>query len=150
AWAATRCPPGYPPTLHRARRFPEHQRRNATWHQPRKLLTKLSVKALPNTRLGLEASDLHPDESTTNIGLFKAGLAPSPVLRQAVVDPLTQRLLARLLLPAADPSFECHGPARRINAPHGGPARRSWPSSLRAPFPGTGRSTPGRGSGSAA
>ena len=67
-------PPGYPPTLHRARRFPEHQRRHATWHQPRKLLTKLSVKALPNTRLGFEASDLRPDESTTNIGLFKAGI----------------------------------------------------------------------------
>src|SRR5215813_3443034 len=44
------------------------------------------------------------------------------VLRQAVVDPgraLTHRLLARLLLPAADPSFECHGPARPINATHG-------------------------------
>src|SRR5215813_12553246 len=42
---------------------------------------------IPNTRLRFESSDLRPDESTTNIGLFKAGQTPSPSTSTAVVDP---------------------------------------------------------------
>src|SRR5215471_7442559 len=37
-------------------------------HQPR----------WPKHTFALKSSDLRPDESTTNIGLFKAGQAPSP------------------------------------------------------------------------
>src|SRR5262249_9040875 len=51
------------------------------------------------------ASDLCPDESTTNIGLRKAGQAPSPkVRRQAVVDP------GRALRTGFSPCF--HSPPR--------------------------------------
>src|SRR5215472_18055117 len=40
--------------------------------------SRRSHRRLTNTRLRFETSDLRPDESTTNIGLFKAGQAPSP------------------------------------------------------------------------
>ena len=39
----------------------------------RDICSHLACMQHPNKRLGFEASDLRPDESTTNIGLFKAG-----------------------------------------------------------------------------
>src|SRR5262249_48219113 len=49
------------------------------WPEVRPVPTsRRSHRRLTNTRLRFETSDLRPDESTTNIGLVKAGLPPSP------------------------------------------------------------------------
>src|SRR5215472_2769160 len=90
----------------------------------------------PNTRLRLNRPIFVQTSRRRTSDCSKRDRLRPQVLRQAVVDPgraLTQRLLARLLLPAADPSFECHGPARRINAPHGLSPWRRWPACPSSP-----------------